>query len=118
MFDASMFVDMRRLPELFCGFERRLNEGPTSYPVACSPQAWAVGAVFLLLQACLQIEINALTKTIVFNKPQLPGYLERIAIKNIRLDNDYLHFELYKHEYDVGFHIIHKPEDWELVIKK
>ena len=118
MFDASMFIEMRRLPELFCGFDRRPNEGPTSYPVACSPQAWAVGAVFMLLQACLQIEINAIAKLIVFNRPQLPTYIEKIIIKNIRLGEDYLHFELYKHEYDVGFHIIHKPNDWELIIKK
>lgn len=118
MFDASMFIDMRRLPELFCGFERRANEGPTAYPVACSPQAWAVGTVFMLLQSCLQMEVNALEKTIVFNKPQLPAYLEKVMIENLRLGEDYLHFELYKHQYDVGFHVIHKPKDWELIIKK
>src|SRR5205823_2033432 len=53
MFDASLFFDMHRLPELFCGFERRAGEGPTLYPVACAPQAWAAAAIFLLLQACL-----------------------------------------------------------------
>ena len=29
MFDASVVVDLRRLPELFCGFPRRPGEGPT-----------------------------------------------------------------------------------------
>ena len=48
MFDASLFVDLHRMPELFCGFRRRPGEGPTLYPVACSPQAWAAGAVFHL----------------------------------------------------------------------
>src|SRR5262249_43161444 len=46
LFDASLFVDLRRLPELFCGFDRRPGEGPTLYPVACAPQAWSAGAPF------------------------------------------------------------------------
>ena len=51
LFDASSFVDLGRLPELFCGFPRRPGEGPTRYPVACAPQTWASASVFLLLQA-------------------------------------------------------------------
>ena len=51
MMDASIFFDLHRLPELFCGFPRRPGESPTLYPVACAPQAWASGAVFLLLEA-------------------------------------------------------------------
>ena len=49
LFDASGTMDGQRLPELFCGFHRRAGEGPTLYPVACSPQAWAAGAVFHLI---------------------------------------------------------------------
>lgn len=118
LFDASLFIDLQRLPELFCGFERRPGEGPTDYPVACSPQAWSVAVVFLLLQLCLRIEINALEKKIIFNKPELPEYLEKITISNLRLGNDSCQFELYKQKYDVGFHVITKPEDWEFLIKK
>ena len=40
-----------RLPELFCGFERAAGEPPVAYPVACLPQAWASGSVFMVLQA-------------------------------------------------------------------
>src|SRR6202035_3060025 len=39
LFDAASFWEPRRLPELFCGFARR-HTAPTTYPVACSPQAW------------------------------------------------------------------------------
>ena len=53
LFDASTYFDLRRMPELFCGFPRREDEGPTLYPVACAPQAWAAGSVFLLLSAWL-----------------------------------------------------------------
>jgi len=51
LFDASVFFDLHRLPELFCGFRRRAGESPTLYPVSCAPQAWASAAVFLLLQS-------------------------------------------------------------------
>ena len=43
LFEASTFLDLHRLPELFCGFERRPGEGPTLYPVACSPQSLVGG---------------------------------------------------------------------------
>jgi glycogen debranching enzyme len=118
LFDASLFIELQRLPELYCGFPRRRNEGPTSYPVACSPQAWSVAAVYMLLQSCLRIEINALEKKIVFNKPELPEYLEKISISNLRIGESICQFELYRHQYDVGFNVIQKPEDWELIIKK
>jgi glycogen debranching enzyme len=118
LFDASLFIELQRLPELYCGFSRRVGEGPTSYPVACSPQAWSVGAVFMLLQACLQVEINAVKKTIVFNKPELPVYLERISISNLQLGTATCDLELYRHEYDVAFNVIRKPTDWSLLIIK
>src|SRR6202034_551094 len=41
LFDAATYMDLRRLPELFCGFQREKQRGPTLYPVACAPQAWA-----------------------------------------------------------------------------
>lgn len=117
-FEASLFIDLQRLPELFCGFDRRRNEGPTAYPVACSPQAWAVGTVFLLLQSCLRIEINGLNKTLIFNDPQLPDFLDKLTITNLTLGEGNCHFEVYRHKYGVSIHLIHKPEDWELMIKK
>ena len=118
MFDASLFIELQRLPELYCGFHRRVGEGPTSYPVACSPQAWSVGAVFLLLHACLQIEIDAVKKTIIFNRPDLPPYLDRIAINNLPLGTATCDIELYRLDYDVAFNVIRKPADWSLYIVK
>ena len=66
MFDASQVVDLHRLPELFCGFHRRPGGGPTLYPVACAPQAWAAGAVFMLLQACLGLHVNGTARQVSF----------------------------------------------------
>ncbi|HEY8503496.1 MAG TPA: amylo-alpha-1,6-glucosidase, partial [Gemmataceae bacterium] len=73
-FEASVFLDLNRLPELFCGFPRRPGEGPTLYPVACAPQAWAAGAPFLFVQAALGLEINAPERRVSFSRPRLPPY--------------------------------------------
>ena len=57
LYEASLHVDLHRLPELFCGFHKRTESiGPTLYPVACAPQAWAAAAPYLLLQATLGLQ--------------------------------------------------------------
>src|SRR5438552_3329532 len=53
LFDAALEWEGARMPELFCGFSRSRGLGPTRYPVACSPQAWAAGVPFHLLGAML-----------------------------------------------------------------
>jgi glycogen debranching enzyme len=117
MFDAALFVDMQRLPELFCGFNRRSNEGPTSYPVACSPQAWSVAAVFMLLQSCLQLDIDALNRTITFSKPVLPGYLDTVTITNLKLGTQTCDITLHRNFQSIGFHVARKPADWKVIIR-
>jgi glycogen debranching enzyme len=118
LFDASLYIELQRLPELYCGFVRRSGEGPTAYPVACSPQAWSVAAVFMLLQACLRLDINALEKRLVFDKPVLPEYIDKITITDLMLGTTPCSMEIFRHQYDVGFNIHQKPEDWEIIIKK
>ena len=118
LYDASMFLDLQRLPELFCGFDRRAKEGPTAYPVACSPQAWSVGTVFLLLQACLRIEIDGTLKTVVFNKPRLPEFIKHLTITNLKLGNDRCVFDVYRHMEGLSFRFVYKPADWQVIIKQ
>jgi len=118
MFDASLFIDLQRLPELFCGFDRRRGEGPTAYPVACSPQAWSIAVVFIMLQACFRINIDALTKKITFEQPLLPTYLEKVSVSNLRLGNSLCNFTLTRLETDVGFNLLQKPDDWSVIITK
>ncbi|TMJ48832.1 MAG: amylo-alpha-1,6-glucosidase [Alphaproteobacteria bacterium] len=85
MFEAAAYMDLRRLPELFCGFQRRRGRGPTLYPVACSPQAWACGAPFLMLQASLGLEFDVARNEIRLRSPCLPPFLEEVAVSNLRL---------------------------------
>ncbi len=84
-FDLSRAVEFARLPELICGFERRAGEGPTLYPLACAPQAWAAGSVYMMLQASLGISIRASERRIVFDRPVLPPILESLAIEDLRV---------------------------------
>jgi glycogen debranching enzyme len=84
LLDLSSMVDLNRLPELCCGVDRRPGEGPTLYPVACSPQAWAAAAPFLILQACLGISIDAERKRVFFDDPYLPEGIPTLAIKDLR----------------------------------
>jgi glycogen debranching enzyme len=85
LFDASHTFDLARLPELFCGFTRRHGEDATRYPVACSPQAWAAGSVFMLLQAVLGLEIDAPARQLRFRHAYLPNFLENLWVAGLRV---------------------------------
>ncbi|WP_372706736.1 glycogen debranching N-terminal domain-containing protein [Brevundimonas sp.] len=74
-----------RLPELFCGFEREPGEPPIAYPVACLPQAWAAGSVFLMLQSTLGVRVDATKGVIEVDDPMLPTGVERLTISNLRV---------------------------------
>lgn len=87
IFDTSLYMQGKRLPELFCGFDRLKAKAPTLYPVACSPQAWAVGAVFMLLQACLGMRIIAAENCIEFCQPTLPSFITDLTITNLRIND-------------------------------
>jgi glycogen debranching enzyme len=87
LFDAAIFSDLNRLPELFCGFTRRAGKAPTLYPVACSPQAWAAGAVFMLLQASIGLRVNARKKQVSLLRPLLPASLPEVTIRNLRVED-------------------------------
>ena len=84
--DASTFMELNRLPELFCGFHKRPGvEGPTLYPVACSPQAWAAGAAYLFVDACLGMTFSVANKTVHLSKPRLPNTIDEIKLAGLRI---------------------------------
>jgi len=88
LLDASGYFESFRLPELFCGFHRRRGEGPTLYPVACSPQAWAAGSVFLILQAALGLRIDALGGRVTISRPLFPDGLDRVVVRDLAITSD------------------------------
>ena len=101
MFDAASYMDLRRLPELFCGFPRRQHNAPTQYPVACSPQAWASATMFALLQATLGLKLSAGSGEISFYRPVLPEFLDRLHVRNVRLNGGSADVLLQRHGRDV-----------------
>ena len=118
LFDASLFIELHRLPELMCGFSRRPDEGPTPYPVACSPQTWSSVAVFLLLQSCLGLRIEAPRARLSFQQPMLPAFLERIEIRNLKIGNAEVDLLLERHAQNVGINILRQEGQVEVVVTK
>ncbi|MFL6711699.1 MAG: glycogen debranching N-terminal domain-containing protein [Sulfurifustis sp.] len=116
LFDASIALDLHRLPELYCGFERLPGQGPTLYPVACLPQAWASGAVFHLLQACLGVSFSPEKPQMRFNHPWLPEYLQWIEIKNLRFRDGSLDLVIRRHLQDVSVNVLRKDGGVEVAI--
>jgi glycogen debranching enzyme len=81
--DAAAAADLNRLPELYCGISRDGAAAPVSYPVSCSPQAWASGALFLMLQGVLGIFPDAPHHLLHIRNPVLPSHLQELTITNL-----------------------------------
>lgn len=109
MFEAALQVDLNRLPELFCGFHRRTDgTGPTLYPVACAPQAWAAGCPYLLLSACLGLEIHAGERLVQFENPSLPSFLDEVRIEGLAVKNAYVDLLIARREKGIAVDVLRK----------
>lgn len=109
MLEVSHSMDLNRLPELFCGFEKNSCEVPTLYPLSCAPQAWAAGAAFFLLQACLGMRLDAYSKHIVFDSPELPLALKTVRICGLRLGTlGSADVEFIRHTKHIGMHVLRR----------
>ena len=85
LYDASRQFRHYRLPELFCGMGRGEGDLVVSYPVSCSPQAWASGAFFLMLRACLGLYPDAPHKTLRIVNPHLPSFMNELTLSGLRV---------------------------------
>ena len=115
MLDLSENVNQHRLPELICGFGRRKGKGPTLYPVACSPQAWAAGSVFMVLQACLGLDIQAREGRIYLHHSALPESLEEVQIRNLRVGGASVDLSFERYAETVGVNIERRRGAVEIV---
>jgi glycogen debranching enzyme len=118
MFGASEHMDLHRLPELFCGFPRRPGEGPTLYPVACAPQAWAAAAIFLLVQSCLGMTVSGTRRQVCFRYPLLPAFLRELRIRGLRVGDASVDLLLRRHGADVGLNVLRREGDVEIRMVK
>jgi glycogen debranching enzyme len=118
MFAASQALELNRLPELFCGFPRRPGAGPTIYSMAAAPQAWASGAVFLLLRACLGMTVDALSRELRFDHPVLPDSVDWLRIRGLRVGEESIDFELHRHPEDVGVVVLRRTGGIQVISVK
>jgi glycogen debranching enzyme len=85
LFQAALTFRDYRLPELFCGMQRREHDVTVHYPVSCSPQAWASGSLFLILSSLLGIRPSAPRKELNIINPVLPDWLDYLHLRNLRI---------------------------------
>jgi glycogen debranching enzyme len=106
--EASTFMELNRLPELFCGFHKRPGvEGPTLYPVACSPQAWSAGAAYLFVDACLGMSFSVADKTLHLSKPHLPPTIDEIKLADLRIGNTTMDLKVHRNSGGITAEILH-----------
>ena len=111
LFEAATYMEMRRLPELFCGFQRGPGRGPTLYPVACAPQAWAAATPLSLVQACLGLDFDSKARTVRLDRPVLPGFLDEIVLRNLTIDECRLDLAVRRAGSEVATHVLRRTGD-------
>jgi glycogen debranching enzyme len=113
---VAQFMPLSRLPELFCGFPRRTGTGPTSYPVACSPQAWSSAAVFAMLGAALGISYAPRERQIRFSAPALPLGVDELRLTNLRLAGASVDLLLRRNAEEVELTVLRREGQVEIVL--
>jgi glycogen debranching enzyme len=103
-------MDDRRTPELFCGFRRRTGRGPTLYPAACSPQAWAAGAPFLLLHGMLGVAFDHAAHRIRLIRPALPEFIGDVTVRNLSLGGGSVDFTLRRQGARISLDVLRASE--------
>ena len=106
LFDAASYMDLRRLPELFCGFRRERRRGPVLYPVACAPQAWASATAFTLLEAALGLEFDAARGEIRLRDPRLPAFLNEVVLRDLQLGPSSVDLRVRRHGEEVSLEVL------------
>jgi glycogen debranching enzyme len=117
-FNSGTHFELHRMPELFCGFDQELGEGPVLYPVACAPQAWSAASVFMLFQACLGLEIRAAKPQICFSRPRLPTFVSELRIQNLQVAGAMVDLLLTRHDQDVGVTVLRREGDVQITVVK
>jgi len=106
LFEAAAHMHLRRLPELFCGFERKRGKAPILYPVACAPQAWAAAVPYALLQACLGLEVDGAAAKLRLRRPRLPHFLDWLSVRRLPVGAATLDLMFRRHDSSVAVSLL------------
>lgn len=118
LFEASLFLDLNRMPELLCGFWREPDDAPTLYPVACAPQAWSAAAVFQLIAACLGLTVRAEHRRVEFERPMLPEFVNELVLSGLSIGPARVDLQIQRHEDDVTTRVLSRDSDVQVAIFK
>jgi glycogen debranching enzyme len=116
LFDAAVYMEMRRLPELFCGFRRGHGRGPTLYPVACSPQAWASATPFTLIEASLGLQFDPAANEIRLRNPCLPPFLDEMVLRDLQLNEASIDIKVRRHRSSVSVEVLEQHGTLQLSV--
>jgi glycogen debranching enzyme len=117
--DAAATFPLARMPELFCGFPRRADRGPVPYPVACSPQAWASGALLHGVRVALGLSTDPLRGCLLFDDPRLPDSVDWLEIDGIRVgERARADVRIRRGARFCSVEVVDKQGDLELVIRR
>jgi glycogen debranching enzyme len=117
LLEATQFFRDARLPELFCGFDRADSPYPVPYPVACSPQAWAAGAIFQLLAAMLGLQPDAAKAELTLLAPTLPEWLPEVRIENLRVGSAGVDLLVRRNGGSTGVEVLRRIGDLAVVVR-
>jgi glycogen debranching enzyme len=117
LFEAVHHFEGARLPELFCGFRRVEGHGPTRYPVACSPQAWAAVVVFHLVRGMLGFEADAAENRLTLSNPRLPPWLDWLEIRGLRLRKSSFDLRIVQGRESAAVELLARSGDAEVVVR-
>ncbi|MBO1046797.1 MAG: amylo-alpha-1,6-glucosidase [Dolichospermum sp. DEX182a] len=93
LFNMTSQQPYQRPPELFCGYEMNGDNAPVQYPVACTPQAWATGSIFQLLQMMVNLVPDAQNNCLRIIDPALPESINNLSFHNLRVGGTILDLE-------------------------
>lgn len=117
LLDMTLQQPYCRPPELFCGYERTPGAAPVQYPVACSPQAWATGTVFHLVQLMINPVPNAPANRLRILDPALPDSIRRLSLQNLRVGSTLLDLEFERVGNATGCRVVKKRGNLRVVIE-
>jgi|Deesub1362A_J573_1020465.scaffolds.fasta_scaffold00364_22 glycogen debranching enzyme len=115
LYEASLHFPYYRLPELFCGFTRRPTGGPVRYPIACDPQAWAIGSTFMFLQAMLGLSCSE--DGLQIKKPILPAWLRELKLENLRVRGGVVDLGFTRSREGTHCYLLRKEGDLRVIIE-
>ena len=117
IFDMTTVQPYQCPPELFCGFERTPNNRPVRYPVACSPQAWATGAIFQLLQIMVNLIPDVPNNCLRVVQPTLPPSVSYMVINNFKVGHTLLDLEFERSHEATGCRVVKKRGNLRVIIE-